>query len=64
MPDADYQLLLNWFINIVNGMEEEFELEDDLGDTYTVRFIEPEIDASLTAFSLWDVSFPLEEVTV
>ena len=62
MPDADYQMLLNWFVNVVNGMEKVFTLEDDLQDQYQVRFIQSEIKAELIGYDLWDVSFQLEEV--
>jgi hypothetical protein len=62
MPDADYQMLLNWFVNVVNGMEKVFDREDDLHDIYQVRFIQPEIKAELIGYDLWDVSFQLEEV--
>ena len=62
MPDADYQALLNWFVNVVNGMEKEFRMTDDLGDVRMVRFVSPEINGKLAGYDLWDVSFPLEEV--
>ena len=62
LPEADYLALLDWHVNIAQGMLYPFDMTDDLGDTYHVRFLSSEISGNLTAFELWDVSFIVEEV--
>mgnify|MGYP000585272932 CR=1 FL=1 len=50
MNENDYTGLLDWFINKVNGMANEFKFEDERNATYTVRFATPVLDLRETSF--------------
>jgi hypothetical protein len=54
MPHDDYQGLIDWFLNIVDGMGEVFEFYDDAGDFYNVRFASEKISFSMIGASVDD----------
>ena len=60
MGDIDYSKLLDWFLNITNGMMLEFLLTDDLGTQRLVRFLEPTLNFTKDSFQLWSGSFSVE----
>lgn len=40
MKKVDYDALVNWFLNIANGAANEFQLTDEYGEVFQVRFQE------------------------
>jgi hypothetical protein len=62
MSEADYLALLTWFLDIADGMINDFQLTDDLGRTATVRFTEPRLHFEATSYGLWAGSFQVEEI--
>lgn len=50
MSDADYSGMLDWFLNKVNGMADEFQFEDERNQTYTVKFADPTLDLRERSF--------------
>jgi hypothetical protein len=65
MPETDYIALLDWHVNIAEGMMHAFEMTDDMGDVYMVRFITAEITGENTGIGangvpFYNVSFELE----
>jgi len=66
LPNLDYVGLLNWHVNIAEGMLYKFDMIDDLGDLYHVRFVSPELKGTMIGHvddgPLWSLSFSLEEV--
>jgi hypothetical protein len=66
LPNADYVGLLDWHVNIAEGMLYEFDMVDDLGESYHVRFSSPELKGTIVGHvdsgPLWALSFGLEEV--
>ena len=57
---AEAESLLNWFLNVSNGMEFPFTIEDDLGNTFEGSFVESTLPLELTAYDIWTVSFNIE----
>ncbi len=62
MSDYDYNGLLDWFVNIADGMMNEFTVINDLGVTAVVRFTTDEINFISNDFGLWSGSFQVERV--
>ena len=60
MSKNDYDGLLDFYINRVNGMAEEFQFEDERGDVFTVRFLNPSLDFNEVSFHRWNGSVNLE----
>jgi hypothetical protein len=60
LPTDEFQALVNWFENVANGMENVFEVTDDLGEQFDARFTSPILDFNLTGHDLWGGSFALE----
>jgi len=60
MSKYDYELLENWFDNVVNGAEHPFEFEDERGFTGTVKFITTKLDFPEIDFELYSGSVELE----
>lgn len=69
MPDADYLVLYNFFLTVAFASANEFDLTDDLGDTYTGRFVSGKLPFTRSGTGkdgqgLWDGSFEFEETGV
>ncbi len=62
MSDNDYNGLLDWFVNVADGMMNEFTLINDLGVTTVVRFTVDELKFRSNYLGLWEGSFPVEQV--
>jgi hypothetical protein len=62
MPQVDYNGLIEWFVNVADGMLNTFELTDDYSITRTVRFLKPTLDFTQNSVGLWDGSFSVEEI--
>ena len=65
LPQNDYTALLDWHVNVAEGMKNVFGMEDDLGQIFNVRFMAPEIAGENTGTSvdntpLYSVTFELE----
>jgi hypothetical protein len=60
MELLDYIALMEFFVNTVVGMMNQFTLTDDKGDSYTVRFTQSKLPFSETSFELWAGSFTVE----
>jgi hypothetical protein len=60
MGDADYAVLMDWFVNVVDAMFKSFYLTDDLGITRHVRFTVPRLSFEQTDFGLWTGDFTVE----
>ena len=63
MSDADYVLLMDWFINKAEGMLNQFQLTDDLGNVNIVRFTTPRLNFITNFLDLWDGKFTVEIIT-
>lgn len=63
MSEADYLGLLDFFINRVNGMADEFEFTDERDDVFTVRFLQPTLAFTETSFKRWSGRLQLEIVS-
>ncbi len=63
MSDYDHNGLLDWFVNVADGMMNEFTIINDLGVTAVVRFTTDEIKFESNHLGLWEGSFPVERVT-
>lgn len=62
MSQADYDALINWFLNVVNGGEVPFEFTDEKGFTGTVIITDQIIDFSETSFELYSGTLNVEYV--
>lgn len=60
MSETDYLGLLDWYINKVNGMAEIFTFEDERGDIFTVRFLEPMLNFPETSYQRYGGKVELE----
>lgn len=60
MAAADYRDLLTFFVNVVVGRLNEFELTDDRGNNSTVRFTESQLSFEESYLDLWSGSFTVE----
>jgi len=60
--ESVYIGIMEWFINIAQGMLNVFTLTDDLGIVRTVRFLDSQLEGNNTAFQLWDITFSVEVV--
>jgi len=61
MKELIYLALVDFHLNVVLGMSEEFTLDDDKGNSYTVNFTSPIIDFKNTSFELWSGKFNVEK---
>jgi len=57
---AEKAALHSFFDTTVNGMEEDFEYTDENGDTWSARFLSPELVWEKHGEELWMVKFDLE----
>jgi len=62
MPKVDYDGLVDWFYNVVNGGEIDFEFTDEYGETGTVKMMDDEIDFAETSLHVYSGSITLEYV--
>lgn len=62
MSTEDYVTLMEFFLNEVNGMMEEFRLEDDRGVTSLVKFTTPKLPFTETYLGLWAGYFTVENI--
>lgn len=62
MPKIDYDGLVNFFINVVNGSEFSFEFTDEYGITKQAFFIDAVIDYEEVNFGQFSGSTKLEFV--
>ncbi len=60
MSDSDYVSVMEWFINVANGMMNKFDLTDDLGVKREVRFTSTRIKFDQNSHLLWNGSFTVE----
>ncbi len=60
METLNYQMLMNFFLNIVNGMMEQFVLKDDTGYSIACHFADPKLSFTKTSFELWAGTFSVE----
>lgn len=66
MTNDDYLKVLDFFVNEVDGMLNEFYLTDDLGVRRQVRFTTPTLNFDLTSQGetlQWSGQFTVEEIT-
>lgn len=62
MSPRDYTVLMEFFVNVAEGMLNEFNLTDDLNVTRLVRFASPDLEFSKDSYELWAGSFSVEQV--
>jgi len=62
MSKADYDSLVDWFLNIVNGGERDFEFTDEYGDSGNVKIIDSTLDFSETSLERYSGFITLEYV--
>jgi len=62
MPKNDYDNLRDWFLNVVNAGESDFEFTDEYGDTGTVKIMEDEIKFVETSLYVYAGTLTLEYV--
>jgi hypothetical protein len=62
MSEADYLGLLDFWVNRVNGMEDEFQFEDERGDVFTVRFLDNKLNFTESNYKRWSGQVNLEVV--
>lgn len=62
MPKADYDSLVNWFLNVVNAGEKDFNFTDEYGETGIVKIMESEIHFSETSLHRYSGFITLEYV--
>jgi len=62
ISDTDYIKIIEFFLNVVDGMLLEFLLTDDLSVTRTVRFTEPTLNFTKNSYGLWSGNFQVEEI--
>lgn len=60
MSEVDYQGLLDWYVNKVNGMAEEFTFEDEFNKAFKVRFTDRTINFKQIRFNRWQGNINLE----
>lgn len=62
MSQADYDALLDWFLNVVNGGMETFEFTDEKGFAGDVKITDQIIDFTETSFERYSGSLNVEYV--
>ena len=62
MSKTDYDNLIDWFLNIVNAGEKDFEFTDEYGDTNTVKIIDNILDFGETSLERYSGTLALEYV--
>ncbi len=62
MSYADYIGLVDWFLNVVNGGEHDFEFTDEYGDSGTVKILNDTLDFAETSMQRYSGSIQLEYV--
>ena len=60
MSEVDYQGLLDWYINKVNGMADEFTFEDEVNKAFKVKFSDRTINFKQVRFNRWQGNITLE----
>ncbi len=61
MAASDYQLLVDFFINVVNATMEQFTLTDDIGFIMVCNFAGTKLAFTKDSFELWNGSFVVEK---
>jgi len=62
MSKTDYDALINWFLNVVNGGESTFDFTDEYGDTAEVRITDNILDFGETSLERYSGTLNLEYV--
>lgn len=62
MPKVDYDALIDWFLDVVNAGEKEFEFTDEYGETGTVVFVDTILEFPENSLNQYSGSFTLEYV--
>lgn len=62
MHKTDYDALINWFLNVVNGGELTFDFTDEYGDTGEVRILTSVLDFAETSLERYSGSITVEYV--
>ncbi len=62
MSKVDYTALIDWFLNVVNGGEVDFEFTDEYGDTGTVKITDNILDFTETSLERYSGTLNLEYV--
>lgn len=62
MSRVDYDGLLDFYLNRVNGMSEEFYFEDERGDQFLVRFMDPDLNFREVSYQRFNGRLNLEVV--
>lgn len=62
MSLADYQGLVDWFLNVAVGSVNAFDFTDEYGDTGTVKILNSEIDFDETSLQLYAGTLTLEYI--
>ena len=60
MPKTDYDALIDWFLNVVNAGEKDFEFTDEYGEVGTVIFLDTILDFPEDSLQRYSGSFTLE----
>lgn len=60
MSTEDYNKLLDFFVNVAVASLNTFVLENDLGESENVRFLDNKLNFSLTDYNLYSGSFGVE----
>ena len=60
MSEVDYLGLLNWFVNVVNGMADTFNFQDERGNDYPVKFSNRSINFQETSYKRYKGSISVE----
>ncbi len=63
MQTLDYQNLLNFFLDIVNGTMETFMLTDDSGFVMYCNFTSPKLNFTKSSYELWNGTFTVENAS-
>jgi hypothetical protein len=63
MPDDIYRKLVDWFLNVAVGPLHEFELINDFGDSFMVKFSDKTIEFRNVDYNIWSGKFTVEVVT-
>lgn len=62
MSKTDYDALVNWFLNVVNAGEKDFEFTDEYGDVGTVKMMDDMIDFAETSLYRYSGTITLEYI--
>lgn len=60
MPESDMLGMMDWFVNVVNGMADSFNFEDERGDTSVVKFNAKKLSPTEVSYMRYSMSVGLE----